>query len=415
MLDKVDVPSNDDTADMRGMLRLVRQNLGLDIAFVSEFSGDRRIFRCVDAPSRHSGIVEGDETDLRDSYCAHIVDGRLPEVMPDTRRVPQAQLLPVTHDLPVGSHVGVPIRLSNGMVYGTLCCVGHEPHHHLDTRDVAMLRVVAGIVAQRVDRGLQTESLASARRARIRQLLDAGGPSIVYQPVFLADGLRPAGAEALSRFPEGGVRQSVDAWFSDAADVGLQAELELAAVRNALQGFAPLWRRHRFQLGINASATTIRDERFIRCFDGYPTDRIVIELTEHEKIGDYAPLVEAFARLRRTGIKIAVDDVGAGYASMSHIVAIRPDIMKLDLGIARSIDKDPMRCALTAALVGFANQFDCRVVAEGVETPAELEALSGLDVQALQGYLLGRPMSVEALSEVFDRGRAVLGPAPVHA
>ncbi len=345
---------------------------------------------------------------LEDSYCARIVDGRLPELIPDTAGVPEARRLPVTHTLPVGSHLSVPIRLSNGMVYGTFCCFGHEPDHSLNARDLAMLRTFAGLVAQRIDRDLQGESLTVARRQRIRRLMDGGGPSILFQPVFLLDGLRPAGSEALSRFPDDPLR-SVESWFSDAAEAGLQIALEHQAIRNALAAYRPIWESHPVQLGLNASPAAILDPGFAALFDGSPTDRIVLEVTEHERIDDYAGLTQALGALRALGIRIAVDDVGAGYASMRHIVAIRPDIIKLDRGIVQGLDADPMREAMAAALIGFAAQCGCKVVAEGVETPGELALLARLEVQALQGYLLGRPMDVASFKAVLLRGAAPIG------
>lgn len=390
------------------MLRLVRQNLGLDVAFIGEFVGDRRIFRHVDAAV--PGLVREGEADLlEESYCARVVDGRLPELIPDTAGVPEAQRMPATRALPVGAHLSVPIRLSNGMVYGTFCCFGHSPDHSLNARDLAMLRTFAGLVAQRIDRDLQTESLRVAKRARIRQLLDRGGPAIVFQPVFLLDGLRPIGSEALSRFPDDPHRP-IEAWFSDAAETGLGVELEHRAIGNALDAYAAIWARHRVQLGVNASPAAILDPRFARLFDAAPADRVVLELTEHERIDDYGELVAALAPLRARGVRVAVDDVGAGYASMSHIVAIRPDIIKLDRGIVRGLDADPMRAALATALTGFAAQCGCKVVAEGVETPGELALLAGLKVQALQGFLLGRPMDVSAFEALLAPGGVPAAP-----
>lgn len=400
----------DSLDDIGAMLRLVRQNLGLDVAFIGEFVGDHRIFRHVDADAPGPVRVGGADR-LEESYCARVVDGRLPELIPDTADVPEALRMPVTRALPVGSHLSVPIRLSNGMVYGTFCCFGHAPDHSLNERDLAMLRTFAGLVARRIDRDLQSESLTAAKRRRIRHLLDSGGPAIVFQPVFLLDGFRPVGSEALSRFPDDPLRP-VEAWFSDAAETGFGVELEHRAIENALGAYRRIWTRHSMQLGLNASPAAILDPGFAGLFDASPTDRIVLELTEHERIDDYAGLLTALAPLRARGVLIAVDDVGAGYSSMSHIVAIRPDIIKLDRGIVRGLDADPMREALATALIGFADQCGCKVVAEGIETRGELERLSRLKVQALQGYLLGRPMDVAALEDLVARGCAPAAPVP---
>ncbi|RIY02743.1 EAL domain-containing protein [Aureimonas flava] len=391
---------SDGLLDIRDMLRLVRHNLGLDVAFIGEFAGGRRIFRVVDSDAP-GAVREGGSDPLAGSYCAGVAEGRLPALIPDTAAVPEARCLAATQTLPVGAHLSVPIRLSNGAVYGTFCCFGHAPDHSLNERDLAMLRIFAGLVAQRIDRDLQAESLDVARRSRVLTLLAEGGPRIVFQPVFLLDGLVPAGSEALSRFPDD---RAVETWFADAARTGLQVELEHRAIANALAAHAPVWRRHAVQLGLNASPTASLDPGFAALFDASPADRIVLELTEHERIEDYGGLLAALAGLRARGMRIAVDDVGAGYSSMSRIVAIRPDIIKLDRSLVRGVDTDPMREALATALIGFADQCGCKVVAEGVETQGELALLSRLRVQAFQGYLLAGPMDVEALEALLARG-----------
>jgi EAL domain-containing protein (putative c-di-GMP-specific phosphodiesterase class I) len=118
---------------------------------------------------------------------------------------------------------------------------------------------------------------------------------------------------------------------------------------------------------------------------------VVIELTEHVPVEDYGPVVDAFARLRVRGVRLAVDDTGAGFAGFRHILALAPDIIKLDSSLVRGIELDPARRALTAALVAFAADTGVDLLAEGVETFDELDTLTALGVRWAQGYLLGRP------------------------
>jgi EAL domain-containing protein (putative c-di-GMP-specific phosphodiesterase class I) len=122
-----------------------------------------------------------------------------------------------------------------------------------------------------------------------------------------------------------------------------------------------------------------------------PPRRIVLEVTERQEVGDYAPLAAALAPLRRAGLRIAVDDAGAGFASMRHILQLKPDLIKLDREIIAGIDGDPAQRALGAAMVGFACEIGAVLVAEGIETEAELAAVTKLGMTAAQGYLLGRP------------------------
>ena len=125
--------------------------------------------------------------------------------------------------------------------------------------------------------------------------------------------------------------------------------------------------------------------------DGYPAQRLVLELTEHAVVQDYASLQVALHPLRQRGVRVAIDDAGAGYASMRHILQVRPDIIKLDMSLTRGIDQDFQRRAMASALIAFARETGSVIVAEGVETEAELAQLKRLGAANAQGFLLGRP------------------------
>jgi EAL domain-containing protein (putative c-di-GMP-specific phosphodiesterase class I) len=114
-------------------------------------------------------------------------------------------------------------------------------------------------------------------------------------------------------------------------------------------------------------------------------------MTEHAAVEEYETLQEALAQLRERGIRVAVDDTGAGFASLRHILQLSPEFVKLDISLTRGIAKDPPRRALAAALTAFANELGASIIAEGVEREEELTALAELRVHHVQGYLLGRP------------------------
>lgn len=121
--------------------------------------------------------------------------------------------------------------------------------------------------------------------------------------------------------------------------------------------------------------------------------RITLEITEHAIIEDYTALTNALAPLRQQGMRLAVDDAGAGYSSMKHILQLQPDLIKLDMSLTRGIHQDRNRRALAKGLVGFAHEIGSQVVAEGVETAEELATLRDLQVDYAQGYLLGKPLA----------------------
>jgi EAL domain-containing protein (putative c-di-GMP-specific phosphodiesterase class I) len=224
--------------------------------------------------------------------------------------------------------------------------------------------------------------------ARVGQVVAGNGLSMVFQPIVdLLDG-SIIGAEALSRFT-GGPRQPPDIWFQDAHLVGLGRDLEVAAIVSAVRQLPDL--PPGAFLSLNASAATIVSEALAMCLDDHPAHRLVLELTEHDHIQDYTTMLEPLAALRSRGVRLAVDDAGAGFASLQHILKLQPEIIKLDRILISSIDQDPVRRALVAALVHFADEADALLVAEGIETPAELEVLRTLGIRLGQGYLMAMP------------------------
>ncbi|WP_354217627.1 EAL domain-containing protein [Arthrobacter sp. UYCo732] len=119
--------------------------------------------------------------------------------------------------------------------------------------------------------------------------------------------------------------------------------------------------------------------------------RVVLELTERLAVNDYALLLASLEPLRRDGVRIAVDDAGSGFASMRHILQLRPDIIKLDRILIAGIDHDQGQRALGTAMTSFAQQTGAHIVAEGIETLAELLTVTQIGMTSAQGYFLGRP------------------------
>ncbi|HEX8306525.1 MAG TPA: EAL domain-containing protein [Jatrophihabitans sp.] len=227
---------------------------------------------------------------------------------------------------------------------------------------------------------------------RIDEVVRTGELTIAFQPVVSAQDLRVVGVEALARFGGDPLITPLQ-WFTDAELVDRALQLDLLAVRTTLSAAVDL--PPDVYVAVNVSPATFASTALfteLRSTAIRP-DRLVLEVTEHSSIEDYGPLIEARMRLRAHGIRLAVDDAGAGYASFRHIVALSPDIIKLDRAIVSGVDKDPARSALVAAVVMFAHRSGATLVAEGVETTSELECLARLGVDTLQGHLTGMPTS----------------------
>ncbi len=229
---------------------------------------------------------------------------------------------------------------------------------------------------------------------RMWHVLNGRGLRTAYQPIVRLADRRVSGFEALARFAMPPVR-GPDVWFAEAAEIGFTEELELAALRNALGGLDRI--PEDAYLSVNLSPATAVAQGFVDLMANVPGERIVVEITEHAAVEDYDALTEALRPLRAFGVRLAIDDVGAGFASLRHILRLRPDLLKLDMSLTRDIDTDVIRRALSRALISFASEIGAGIVAEGIETGAELEALRGLGVTYGQGYHLGRPGSLSAL------------------
>jgi EAL domain-containing protein (putative c-di-GMP-specific phosphodiesterase class I) len=144
-------------------------------------------------------------------------------------------------------------------------------------------------------------------------------------------------------------------------------------------------------LAVNVSPATLMDPSLVALLSSHACDRVIVELTEHARVEDYDDIGVAVQRLRELGVRLAIDDAGAGFSSFQHILQLRPELIKLDRSLTRAVDTDPVRYALASALVTFASSLGASVCAEGIETEQELVALQQLGILYGQGYFLGRP------------------------
>ena len=382
------------------LLRAIRAHLGMEVAFVSQFRAGYRVFRYVDAAPELQSIQPGASDPLEATYCQRIVDGRLPQLMVDAQRVSEARRLPVTIQLPVGAHVSVPITLADGQVYGTFCAFSRTADPSLNLRDLAVMRLFADITAGLIKKDMDLGREAEASRQRIRAAIE-GGLEMVYQPIVRIDTRAIVGFEALARF-DALPRRSPDLWFAEAEHVGLRESLELCALGKALTALDAL--PADVYVACNLSPQTLVTGRFGPLLEGRPLDRVVVEITEHAAVRDYVELANALRPWRERGMRLAVDDAGAGYSSFRHVVMLMPDLIKLDMSLTRAIDTDIARHALAAALIRYAQETGSEMIAEGVETTAELEALCGLSVSKVQGNLIGRPLAGAAAARLFAPG-----------
>jgi EAL domain-containing protein (putative c-di-GMP-specific phosphodiesterase class I)/CheY-like chemotaxis protein len=250
---------------------------------------------------------------------------------------------------------------------------------------------VMGSVVHELSSHLRHQALARderhAARERIRCAVDGEGIEMVFQPILDLRKRSLVGVEALARFA-GPPNRSPELWFREAAAVGLGEELELAAIRAALHHLPRV--PGDAHLALNASHRTAMSHRLLDVLADADAARVVIEITEHEQADDYEALRRSLDALRRRGVRVAIDDAGAGF-SLRHAITLDPHILKLDISLVRDVDTDRARRALASALIRYAEEMDVTVIAEGIETDDELRQLLAMGVAYGQGFLLGKP------------------------
>lgn len=231
----------------------------------------------------------------------------------------------------------------------------------------------------------------------VRRVLDA--PELLrpaYQPILSLETGQVAGFEALARFAPVPL-QSPEAWFALAARAGLTAELEALALRTALETALRSTGKQALPAGaflsLNVSPLLLDDPRVASALAAAESvaGGIVLELTEREAVADYDALRAAMAPLRARGIRFAIDDAGAGYASLRHVTELRPDFVKLDARLIRGLTGDRARQALVRAMATFTAEIGAVLIAEGVEHLDDLDLLvrAGRPI-LVQGHAVGR-------------------------
>lgn len=244
---------------------------------------------------------------------------------------------------------------------------------------------VADVAAVLLRPALEADQDRLRARAALEGIITRQAFTPHFQPLVSLVDAGVVGYEALTRFADG---TAPDVRFAEAEGLGLGLELELATLRAAVQAATSLPRTA--FLAFNVSPSLVLAEKRLGPALTAPGRQLVLELTEHAPVDDYAALRAAIERIDPP-VQVAVDDAGSGYASLRHILALRPAYVKLDMSWIRDIDTDPARQALVAGLAHFAAEVGCQLIGEGIETEAERRTLRRLGVPLGQGYLLGRP------------------------
>jgi EAL domain-containing protein (putative c-di-GMP-specific phosphodiesterase class I) len=229
---------------------------------------------------------------------------------------------------------------------------------------------------------------------------------VLYQPIVSLKDYSIFGFEALSAASGGSGIEGAEMLFALAEEVNLSVQLDRVCRRRAFN-YAHRWIGGA-QLFLNTNPRTIeeigtREDALFHLFQdgGVSPDRLVLEITERSAIGNLAVFEATLNRFRDHGIGVAVDDAGAGYASLNTIARLKPDYLKFDMALVRDIDKDRVKQELLSTVQELGQRVNARVIAEGIETTAELETLTQAGVDFGQGFLLSRPKSSTDIERLF--------------
>lgn len=371
---------------IQALLGLLRRRLGLDAAWLSSFCDGMQAFEVLDGDAEALGLSIGDQLSLSGSYGVRVIDGRLPAVIPDTSANKSATVLPMTRQLGIGAYVGVPVVRADGVTVGMVSAVSQEAKPHLANVDLQVAHKAADLIGALMESPLDPMPV-QANQQEIRRMVANHDFEVVFQPIHNVSTAKVMGVEALSRFPCDPFRP--DLIFGRAALLGLEIELETSVIARALS-LIPQLPDDAF-VSVNISPAAVLQTKWTEMLADVDPSRLVLEITEHDAVENYAALDDALEVCRELGMRVAVDDVGAGFSSFSHVLELAPEFVKVDHSITRNIDTDDARRRLAQSIAELAAQIGATVIAEGVETQGELDAVNAAGIPWAQGFYLGRP------------------------
>ncbi len=370
-----------------GICAAVRSSVGADYVAVILFepSGSARTL----ASTTVEGLTPPISHETSPERAAHLMER--------TRAGPWIEL-PSETALPgaEGTHRSAstayaPIRTDDGMTVGVLLAASNRAGDRgRVTGWLPLVSDFAGVASALLTPHLRAGRVAAGERNDLELVISERRLVSVFQPIVDIESRQVTGYEALTRFGE----EPPSVVFARAAAIGLGVELELACLRSSMEAGATLpaasW------LSLNVSPELLTTGTALRELVADSERKLIFEITERMPIIDYEGMRSAIETLGPS-VQLAIDDAGAGYASLRHIIELRPSVVKLDIGLIRGIDVDPIRQAMVAGIVHFANEIGCTLVGEGVETIEEAEKLTDLGVRMGQGYLFARPAPVQEL------------------
>lgn len=360
------------------LLRTARTKLRMEVGFISRFDGDMRTFYLVDsAPG--VDIVRSGGSDYRgESLCQRVVDGRAPQLIGDAQLTSGASDLTAVKLVPVGAHISVPIVFSDGSVFGTFCVFSRYSIPELNYRSLAMCRVFADVVSALIEEASALPQYEShdwaKKKIEVAELLTKGGLKYTPAPLINLNTGKQQGVELISYLIKTTPNiASPVLLMHEAVRLGLAKLIGVHLIEQVIATLAAT--PSETYVAINITPELLAGFDFMEWLNQETCGRIIFEISEHDRVSSYYDLKRILQPIRQSGIRLSIDNAGAGFASMQHILQLQPEFVKLDGGLTCGIASDSGQQAMLQALLLFSRAQGCTLIADGISNKQDEEYL----------------------------------------
>ncbi|WP_406870124.1 EAL domain-containing protein [Thioclava sp. 'Guangxiensis'] len=385
---------------LKESLSALRDFLGMETIFVSEIEDGQLWFLAVDEASPFlTPLIPDNCMKLDRTLCYWVCNDILPQVIQGNDPVMQTvRRLREDENFQIGLHMSVPITIHPGLPFGTICCFSMKERAPLSDQEIRIFRTMADMISTNLRLQAKISGFVEPIGEDLARMLSAPSIRPVFQPILHFASGRTYGFEGLSRFTDM-PHYSPQDMFRLATQYGMGPKLELNATNSILDEAERM--QCRSLVFLNHSPDSLLAPSLQARLESYlKSDRqrgLAIEISEQAVIQDFSRLEHRLSALREIGVKIALDDVGQGNAGLAHILALKPDLIKLDRVVVAGLEAHRENRAMVRALLRFAKDIGCELIAEGIERETERAILMELGVELGQGFHLGRPAPLPLL------------------
>lgn len=392
-------PSEENAKSLiQDILKSLRTQIGMDLAFIAEFYEGQRVFRYIDASEASPPVKPGDGDPIEHTYCQRVIDGHLPDIIFDIDSLPPQEQLKVAEDYKIKSYLCVPITFENGRIYGSLGCIGHQPNWQIGEHDIELMSAMAEVYGQWFNLREKFHEHQHSIEQNIHAALSGHALEVLYQPIFDITQNKVVGLESLARFhsKEGLSPLSL---FREAEELGYKVDLELKAIRLGLQGL-DYFKDDQF-VSVNASLETAISPYLPAALEHADMKRIVLEINDPMNLQVFSKVTKSLRGLLNRGLRIALDDRALGTEGLKELDMLGPDIIKLKIRNVLHMKGGRLLKLQASPFSGYSEENICKLIVEGVETEQHLNAILELGITHAQGYFLGEPTSLLQAAEQY--------------